>query len=221
MYSESVAFFDVDGVLLDSLPQHLAICRDYAKKLHLDLRMPSTEEFRNWVSQGTTVSPMRNFFLAVGFPEEAVTEAVADYEREFMEKYPPPVFRGAEEMLQRVAQDGWQLGLVTSNTRENVEPALRSVMPLFPPELRLYHEPTNPLRSKSERLLLGAETAHASPSHCVFVGDQPADQSAAQEADMRFLGVTYGWGIIRGCPGSETVDSVTQIPDKLASMRMR
>ena len=62
-------FFDVDGVLVDSLPQHLQICRDKAAEFGLNLRIPSIDEFRQLVSRGTKVSPMRCFFLAVGFPE--------------------------------------------------------------------------------------------------------------------------------------------------------
>ena len=51
-----VVFFDVDGVLLDSLPQHLAICREYSKTFQLGVNIPSVQEFRRRVSQGTIVS---------------------------------------------------------------------------------------------------------------------------------------------------------------------
>ena len=63
------AFFDVDGVLLDSLPEHLQMCRDKAAEFGLNLKMPSIDEFRNAVSRGLKVSPMQDFFVAVGFPE--------------------------------------------------------------------------------------------------------------------------------------------------------
>lgn len=214
-----VVFFDVDGVLLDSLPQHLAICRAYAEKFRLNVRIPSVEEFRRWVSQGTKVSPMRDFFLAVKFPDDLVDEAVAGYERDFMRDFPPPAFPGVEKMLERVVQDGWQLGLVTSNTRENVEPALADSMALFAPALRFYHEPNKPPVSKRDRLLQGAHVAQAETANCVFVGDQPADEKAARDAGVHFLGVTYGWGILPGATHGETVDSVDEIPGKLAPMR--
>jgi beta-phosphoglucomutase-like phosphatase (HAD superfamily) len=51
-------FFDVDGVLLDSLPQHLPICRDKAAEFGLDLKIPTVETFRRLVHRGTEVSPM-------------------------------------------------------------------------------------------------------------------------------------------------------------------
>jgi phosphoglycolate phosphatase-like HAD superfamily hydrolase len=39
-------FFDVDGVLIDSLPEHLQICRDKAAEFGLKLTIPTIEEFR-------------------------------------------------------------------------------------------------------------------------------------------------------------------------------
>lgn len=213
-----VAFFDVDGVLLDSLPQHLAICETYAQEFRLDIQIPTVEEFRRRVSRGTKVSPMREFFLAVGFPSEVVDDAVAGYQREFMSRFPPPKFDGVDEMLQRLAHDGWLLGLVTSNTRENVEPALHSSLGLFPQRLRFYHEPDGPPRSKKDCLLMGAVNVGAAPADCCFIGDQSADQRAADDAGVRFLGVTYGWGFVPGIDRVDAADRVSQIPGILGQL---
>ncbi|MGZ5267125.1 MAG: hypothetical protein ACXWCC_10055, partial [Caldimonas sp.] len=51
-------FFDVDGVLLDSLPQHLAICSDKAREYGLRLSIPDVQGFRRLVAAGVKVSPM-------------------------------------------------------------------------------------------------------------------------------------------------------------------
>ena len=130
-------FFDVDGVLIDSLPHHLQICHDKAKefakdkKFKLDRTIPSEDEFRRMVSGGETVSPMQSFFQVVGFPEEYLDRAVDDYEREFMDRYHPEPFPGVEDMLRAVRGEGRILGIATSNTRENVIPALGESMKLF------------------------------------------------------------------------------------------
>jgi beta-phosphoglucomutase-like phosphatase (HAD superfamily) len=96
-------FFDVDGVLVDSLPQHLQICRDKSIEFGLDIRIPTVEEFRDLVRRGTKVSPMRYFFLAVGFPEDLAERAVADYDRDFVQRYRPRTFPGVERMMERDA----------------------------------------------------------------------------------------------------------------------
>jgi len=209
-------FFDVDGVLLDSLPQHLQICRDKAKAFGLLLEVPNVEQFRAMVSRGTKVSPMSEFFRAVGFPDPYTERAVADYERHFMERYRPRKFSGVDEMLERLRAAGPRLGLVTSNTRANVEPALGEAMHYFDPRAVFFFEHADVSMSKSASLVEGARRLGAYPAACVYVGDQPADAAAAAAAGLRFLGVTYGWGILKGDGRFDTVDTVAQIAQRLA-----
>jgi hypothetical protein len=59
------AFFDVDGVLIDSLPEHLKICRDKAIEYGLNLKIPAANEFRQLVAQGTRLRTMRPDRFAV------------------------------------------------------------------------------------------------------------------------------------------------------------
>jgi phosphoglycolate phosphatase-like HAD superfamily hydrolase len=56
---------------------------------------------------------------------------VADYEREFMQRYRPRAFAEVDHLLQRLRKAGLELGLVTSNTRPNVEPALGAAIEYF------------------------------------------------------------------------------------------
>jgi len=76
-------FFDVDGVLLDSLPQHLKICRDLAAAYGLDIRIPAPLAFRRMIAEGVKISPMRNFFEAVGFDGAYLEAAIETYEASF------------------------------------------------------------------------------------------------------------------------------------------
>jgi phosphoglycolate phosphatase len=208
-------FFDVDGVLLDSLPQHLRYCALKAREYGLDLRLPDVEELRDAISRGLRVSPMLHFFLAIGFPPGFAERGVADYEREFAQRCPPLPFAGVDAMLRRVARAGLVLGLVTSNTRDNVEPALSATMPLFDPRAVFFFEPGREGRDKRWCLDEGARRLQVPPSSCVYVGDQPADRSAAIAAGVRFLGVRYGWGFLHADPALALVDSVPAIADAL------
>jgi phosphoglycolate phosphatase-like HAD superfamily hydrolase len=208
-------FFDVDGVLLDSLPQHLRICRDLAGKYELPLTIPTVPQMRMRISAGLIVSPMREFFLAVGFPPDLAARALDEYQHHFAERYQPQLFPGVPEMLGRLHQAGLSLGLVTANTRENVEPALRSSMDLFDPRCLFFYHPGAANITKAAALTLGAQGLGASPAECVYVGDQPSDETAAVAAGCQFLGVTFGWGITGDEGRFDVARNISDIPNAL------
>nr|WP_329722434.1 HAD family phosphatase [Caldimonas sp.] len=209
--------FDVDGVLLDSLPQHLQICIDKAREYGLGgLAVPDAEGMRRKIAGGLRVSPMRNFFLAVGFPPAQADRAVVDYEREFVQSYRPQAFAGIGPMLARLRDAGCTLGLVTANTRSNVEPALGAALELFDPRCRFYFDSFAVARSKAWCLQESARVLDVALADCAYVGDQPADIEAAEVSRMRFLGVTFGWGLTRATHGGVAlVDSVDAIAPAL------
>jgi phosphoglycolate phosphatase len=211
-------FFDVDGVLIDSLPQHLQICRDKAMEFGLTLKTPNVDEFRGLVRRGIKVSPMRYFFLAAGFPEDIVKRAVADYEKEFMQRYRPRAFPGIDNMLGTLRKAELCLGLVTSNTAANVVPALGNAMEYFDERCLFFFDRYPEPKTKPWCLAEGARLLGVGPPECVYVGDQPADATAATEARTRFLGVTYGWGISQCDKQYETAKSILELSEKLIGL---
>jgi phosphoglycolate phosphatase len=212
-------FFDVDGVLLDSLPQHLAICVDKAREYGLEVRVPDVRHFREMVASGVKVSPMLNFFLAVGFPPSLAKRAVEAYDREFAQRYRPRAFSGVRTLLRRLHDAGHPLGLVTANIAANVEPPLRDVLSYFDSRCLYYIDRYDPPRSKSWCLSEGSSVLGASPQDCTFVGDQPGDATAAEDAGWRFLGVSYGWGLLKGDPRLRIVDSPGEVADVFLASR--
>ncbi len=183
--------FDVDGVLIDSLIKHLEFCKDEASALGLIIDVPDTDLFRRMVLSGTKVSPMEDFFRAVGFPKDKIARAVKDYDANFSRTHTPSTFHGVSSTLRMLHGSGVKLGLVTSNVRENVEPVLGDLINLFEPLCKYYLEPG---QTKATQIARGAHALGIDVADCVFVGDQPADEIAAKTAGSKFVGVTYGWG---------------------------
>jgi phosphoglycolate phosphatase-like HAD superfamily hydrolase len=218
--SPRAVFFDVDGVLVDSLPQHLQICHDKAVEFGLKLKIPTVNEFRQIIRRGTKISPMRYFFLAVGFPDDLTARAVADYQKEFFQRYRPKLFAGTGKMLKTLQNAGLKLGIVTSNTRGNVFPVLGDAMQYFDESCLFFFDRYPEPKTKSWCLDEGARLLHLAPQDCVYVGDQPADAVAAREARVYFLGVTYGWGISQDDKQYETANSVLEISDKLIGLHV-
>ncbi|NML96638.1 HAD family phosphatase [Paraburkholderia sp. RP-4-7] len=215
------AFFDVDGVLLDSLPQHLAFCRDKAREYGLaNVKVPGAPEFRKLINAGVRVSPMYEFFVAVGFPPQCAEQGVADYDRDFMKGYQPQPFVGAGDLLKSLYDVGLALGLVTSNVRANVEPALGELMQYFAPQCTFYYDsyPRN-ARVKSDLLKAGAQALDVAASDCIYVGDQATDRQAAEAAGFVFVPVTYGWGFAESGPLKNAADSPAALQELLIPRR--
>jgi N-acetyl-D-muramate 6-phosphate phosphatase len=208
--SLAAVFFDVDGVLVDSMEAHLAVCRDKAREFGLDLTIPDAGGVRDLVRRGVKVSPMKQMFLNVGFPEPLAARADADYEREFMARYQVRAFPGAVEMLASLRQAGMTLGMVTSNTLANLAPALGAGMAHFDPRLLFARDDAGRM-SKPEKLREGVHLLGVDPARVCFVGDQPDDRKAAAAVGTRFLAATHGWGFGPGDnPGAEA-GSVAEI----------
>lgn len=189
-----VISFDVDGVLLDSLAQHLQVCRDEARRLNVaDVHVPSIEEFRQMVADGAIISPMPEFFRTVGFPTDKAETADAHYRAEFARNYPVAKFAGVTEMLKKIAATGAHLGIVTSNKHNIVSSALGTDMLLF--DSRCVFTDDGERLTKPQALLASAREFGVDISAVLYVGDQPRDYEAARQAGAQFLGVSYGWGI--------------------------
>lgn len=204
-------FFDVDGVLVDSLGAHLEFCARKAAEFGLDLRMPDAAELRARIHRGTIVSPMREFFLAVGFPPERVDAADRDYVRDFPRQFQPALFPGIPELLRELADDGFRLGIVTANTRRNAENSLGELTRHIDPACWFAIDYPSAGMSKTQALVAGIQAAGAEPATLLYVGDQIKDFEAAAAARTRFLGVTYGWGIEAADPRFPSVNSPEEI----------
>src|SRR6266849_8261114 len=172
MKSLSVVLFDVDGVLLDSLTPHLKICEDKNKEYGLGLKIPNATAFKKMVRNGTRISPMKFFFTAVGFPEHFAEKANVQYQEIFMKAYAPTPFPETYSMLKELRKN-LQLGIVTSNVRQNVVDALGLSMNLFNP-LCIYTKDNRGL-SKSQAIVSAMVTLQVKPSETIYVGDQRAD----------------------------------------------
>jgi phosphoglycolate phosphatase-like HAD superfamily hydrolase len=187
-----LALFDADGVLLDSLTPHLQICADKNREYDLGLTIPTPERMKEMVRRNVRISPMKYFFTAVGFPEEAAERADRDYQATFARDYASPVYAGVDAALTALRDAGFALGIVTANVHANVVAALGPIASLFRADLILAKD-TRP-GSKADAILAAMALCGTTPARTVYVGDQPADLEAARSAGVPFVAAAYGWG---------------------------
>lgn len=212
--------FDADGVLLDSLSSHLALCADKSREYGLSLEIPDAAELKRKVRAGVAISPMVRFFSAVGFPDALAEAADRDYQETFMQRYAPRPFRGVGPMLHALRVHGLRLGIVTSNVRANVVQALGPDVANFE-DNGIFAFDTVPNFSKPLALRLATTALGVAPGDAVYVGDQRSDWEAAQASGVSFLGVAYGWGISEDDRDFPVASALDDIPSKLGEFAAR
>jgi phosphoglycolate phosphatase len=209
-------FFDVDGVLLDSLEPHLRICEDMNKKYRLGLDIPDTKKFKLMVIKGTRISPMEEFFKAVGFPDEIAIKADKQYQKIFEKCYLPSPFPKIDSMLKKLKKNHLELGIVTSNVLSNIKTALGNSISYFNPNC-IFTKDSHHGLSKTDLIKKGVAKLGLKPENIIYVGDQPKDHEAAIKSKVSFLGVSYGWGIIENENKYPVVNHVMEIAEYIIS----
>jgi len=189
---------------------HLKICEDLSRQYGLGLQIPTPAELKKLARTGVRISPMKNFFMAVGFGEQDAERADAYYRAHFMEKYAPAPFPGVEELVRSLREAGLVLGIVTANVRANIEKALGETWGLFDPKLHYTYDHIQGF-TKARALEDGVRVLGMTPGDVIFVGDQLADCDAARQAGVEFVGVSYGWGIAREDTASDVVRNIKEL----------
>ncbi len=189
-------FFDVDGVLLDSLRAHLTFCQAKNEEYFLGLTLPSEQQVREIAARGVSLSPMSTFLEVLGFQNDVLKSICLEYQRDFHTQYAIDLFPYVGAMLQDLKANGYILGIVTSNVLKNVQSALGDVFSCFHPGA-IFAKKENGSIVKSAALLQGLENLKLTPQRALYVGDQVSDWKASLEAGTLFVGVSQGWGITK------------------------
>lgn len=202
--------FDLDGTLVDSLPDltdslnYTAIKIDYPKRY-------SMEQVRHFVGDGLTV------LLRRAFPEYA--DVVLDLRKIFHEFYADNcnaktlLYAGVMETLEKLHESGVALAVVTNKPEEFTHPILQRnrMHHLFH---LIYGGDTFRFRKPDPEILRRAlNKVNIAASESLMVGDSINDIQAAAGAGVDSVLVTYGYGKLSEITPSPTftVDAFPQI----------
>jgi pyrophosphatase PpaX len=125
---------------------------------------------------------------------------------------------GMGDVLVRLAEEGWKLGVVTAKRRSTVELAFDRVPLGHLFETVVGGDETERHKPDPEPLLLAAERLGADPSETAYVGDSPFDVRAAKAAGMFAVAVT--WGRIHDRPRleAEEPDAIVDEAEELLAL---
>ena len=182
--------FDLDGTLLDTLPDLVVVTNQALAELGFPPR--STDEIHSFVGNG--VRALMYQAVPENTPDTQAEEALAHwkalvptYKNDVTKPYP-----GMPEALARLGERGVRLGVLSNKFDAGVQQVMNQFMPgVFSvmhgegEDIPRKPDPTGLLRTIGE---LGSK-----PARTAYVGDSPGDVRTARNAGTFSIGVAWGY----------------------------
>jgi beta-phosphoglucomutase len=180
--------WDVDGTLIDSGHAHWESWR----VIFAEERMPDLpyETFLTWFGRRND-DIMREHFRGTLTFDEAMALAIRK-ERHYLDGLraePTPIPPGVQDWLDRLAADGWKLGIGTSAPRENIEIILDQSGWLETFDAVVTKDEVQRGKPDPEVFLTAAARMGVDPSRAIVIEDSAHGVLGAHRGGMRSIGV--------------------------------
>jgi phosphoglycolate phosphatase len=211
---------DVDGTLVDSVPD-LAYCVDEMQKsLHLPVRGEAA--VRQWVGNG--VERLVKRALTNTMEDEPEAELYQKGLSVFRDLYAENtskrshLYDGVETGLNYLKAEGYRLGCVTNKAGEFTLPILRDlgIQDYF--EVIICGDDTPRKKPDPLPLLTAAERLSVAPQQSLMLGDSQSDVKAARAAGFQIICMSYGYNHgedIRSFNPDAVLDSFAELSEYL------
>lgn len=217
----SMVLIDVDGTLVDSVPD-LAYCVDEMMK-QLDMPLRGEERVRQWVGNGVERLVRRALINQLdGEPDEALFQkALPIFEELYRENTSKRscLYPGVKEALDFLRTTNVRLGCVTNKAAQFTLPLLKDLGISDYFELVVCGDTLPKKKPDPLPLLHAAEKLGATPSESLMLGDSQSDVKAARAAGFNIVCMSYGYNHgedIRNYNPDAVVDSMDEIKSVVA-----
>lgn len=207
--TKSCLCFDFDGTIADSLELFVEKIYDLAPAFgYTPAKKDAGERLRK-------KNPAR-IFESLNIQKE-ILSLLADRLRTEIAKEIDRLtpFKGIPETLETLKDHGHLLGLVSSNSEENVKTFLST----YRLDVFDFFVCGCPLSGKPEVLKKLLRERHIKPDDMVYIGDEVRDAEAARQAGVRFGAVTWGFSTPESLSAYRP-DYVFKKAEDIASMLM-
>lgn len=220
LFSPRAILFDLDGTLVDSVPDLAEAARRMLAELGEATR--SNAEVMNFIGKGIPVLVER--LLTVGrAPASAarLQQALAAFERHYADTNGQltVVYPGVRETLPQLRARGLKLGVVTNKGEAFIAPLLEKLGLLAYMDCLVGGDTLAQKKPQPEPLWHACAQLGISPAAALMVGDSGNDALCARRAGLPVLLMTYGYN--EGVPvDTEDCDgllsSLLELPPLLA-----
>lgn len=187
-----IALFDFDGTLCDSVASIIRLTRHACRIA--DVPVPEEAQIRSNIGEGLFAAG-----LDYADGDEAKAQIIYDEfrleaRREFTlpDLAVDPLFEGAKEALEALAQAGWLLGIVTNKGRHGLGQimARHDIADLMDVSFTADDMAVKPA---PDMAIAAIDKYGIAPHRAVFIGDTVNDALCAKGARIPFVGVDWGY----------------------------
>lgn len=205
--------FDMDGTLLDSAPDFIAVCQ--AMRAERGLPAIADTLIRDQVSGGARAMVAANFAMqadAQGF--EALRQEFLDRYQEHCAVLTAP-FDGMHELLNEIEQAKLIWGVATNKPLRYAEPIMQQLGLAHRSAVLVCPDHVSKSKPDPEMILLACAKIGVEPAATLFVGDDERDIEAGRAAGCKTAAVTYGYIHPQDNPRNWGADVVVDHPLEL------
>jgi phosphoglycolate phosphatase len=197
LQDKKLILFDLDGTLIDSIPDLCVAMSHTLTKLNMKLH--SEDEIREWVGNGLDKLVRRSLLgkkeIDGTLDEELVTKAkdiFNDYYENNLTKH-TKIYDGVEDTLKALKQKGYKLVVVSNKPEKFVGIILDDLGwdSIF--DTYVGGDTTPQLKPDPAPLLFVCKKLDIEPKDTIMVGDSNNDLVSANNANIDSIGVTYGY----------------------------
>ena len=199
--------FDFDGTIADTFHQIVAISNALAGEFNFKLIEPhELESLKNKTTH--------EVILHLGVPMMKIPKIVARAKEELYKTMSTvqPV-QGLHDTLLQLKKLGYELGILTSNSSENVTKFLEKH------ELNFFDfiMTTSKIWSKNTGLNKLMEDKKLNPGQVIYIGDETRDIEAAKKAGVKIAAVTWGYNSTKALQARKP-DYIFNKPEELVEL---
>ncbi|AVF56408.1 UNVERIFIED_ORG: phosphoglycolate phosphatase [Pseudomonas parafulva] len=205
--------FDMDGTLLDTAPDFIAICQ----AMLADRGLPAVDDelIRGVISGGARA------MVAATFAMDPQAEGFEALRLEFLERYQRDcavhtrLFDGMSELLEDIERGKLLWGVVTNKPVRFAEPIMQRLGLAERSALLICPDHVKNSKPDPEPLILACKTLALDPASVLFVGDDLRDIESGRDAGTRTAAVRFGYIHPEDNPNNWGADVVVDSPQDL------
>lgn len=187
-------FFDLDGTLVESLPD-IAHALGLARE-HRGLPAVAQDDVRTWIGNGARILVARSLGTDDG-EAPGVDELLATFREVYrgVSGDRAALYPGVDALLRDLRGRGLRVALTTNKPRDATDVLLRRLgaTALFD-SIQTPDDVSGRVKPDPAMLLAAARECDVDPGRCLLVGDGTADVLGARAAGMRVAAVLEGYG---------------------------